>query len=201
MRQAAEMAFIKAAKRLFDEINYAQQRGDYQAEAGFKPWLFQIRKVALRLYPDNIVLTDLVGDLDPSGYFNNPRSASANLTTIKMQLLQIIDAVGLDFEEISKIPTLTPLVNINQTQSNLQINYQSIESLISNLSSVSPHVDNKMQVVQLLTEFDNECKSTKPDKSRLRSILSRIGPLSTQVGLIVLKYAIDHGLLSWMDLK
>jgi hypothetical protein len=51
----------------------------------------------------------------------------------------------------------------------------------------------------VIFEFDNEAKSGRPDKSRLKSVLTRVGPLSTQLGLILFKYALDKGLLSWAD--
>ena len=88
--------FTKSAKRLFDEINYAQQRGDYSAERGFKPWLKRNLQLAIVLNPDNMTLKTMTKLTNPQGYFDNPLYASANLTAIKMQLLEIMDALDLD---------------------------------------------------------------------------------------------------------
>jgi hypothetical protein len=198
-REDLERLFTDSVRRLFHEINNAQQSGNYLAERGLKPWLLEVKMYAIKLYPDNIVLEAMAKVPGPPGYFDNPRHAPANLVAIKMELLHIMDAIGLKMEESNSISTHQPVFNITQTQTNLQLSYYSIDNIISNLNEISSSINNKTEVVGLLREFDNELRSDRPDKSRLKSILTRLGPLSTQVGLVLLKYALDNGLLSWVD--
>jgi len=104
-----EELLTREIKRLFDEINFAQQRGDYISWKGFMPWIHQVIGHSIAIYPENHLLLNIKEHPVP-GIFDNPQHASANLTTIKLQLLYIMDILGIEFEEIEKVNSFVPTV-------------------------------------------------------------------------------------------
>jgi len=182
-------------KRLYDEINYAQQRGDYSAAEGFLPWLGQILYFARLEYSENKFLNDLT--VPPPGYFDNPLSASANLTTIKLQLLNIMDLLGIDFETIKRVESFVPTVfNISQSQNSMQVNSQSVENIISLANNLSVSPQEREEILQLLDEYKKETESKTTNEGKVKSILSKAFKISKEIGVPLFTHAVQSGYLS-----
>jgi hypothetical protein len=93
------------------------------------------------------------------------------------------------------IPNITDLKltqNIAQTSN--------INNILTILNQSSLSTDVKVQIENLIKDFDNESKLPKSDGGKLKSILSKIFPLSKDIGLMLLKHALDNGLLSGSSL-
>jgi len=195
--------FLKRSlKRLLEEIHNAQQREDYNAADGFRKPVMESHQLAKTLFPDNKILQNISKEVpvavpDPS--FGNAW-ASPNLMATKLRVLEIIDAIGWDFSEINKITSSTPIFNITQTQSTLQYNIQAIDNILASLNQLSLNNENRLQLEQLIREFENESKKPKPDQSKLKEIAKKAGSLSKEVGLMLLQFALDKGLLAWAGL-
>jgi len=182
-------------KRLFDEINYAQQRQDYSAARGFLPYLYNIVDLAKQLYPKNELIKS-INDPAP-GYFRGSQNASANMTTIKLQLLDIMDSLEIDFEEIRKVNTFVPTVyNISQSQNSLQLNSQSIDNIISIANNASLSTQMKEDIANLIDEYKKETESSKPNERKIKSILSKVYNVSKEVGVPLITHALQSGYLT-----
>jgi hypothetical protein len=188
----------KSLKRLYDEINSAQQRSDYSSVEGFAPYLNNAQSLATELFPNNSLL-QRVQKSDPFVGLKTVSYASANLQSIKMRLLQLIDALDIDVGQLNLIPS--PIsVNITQTQMSLQSNYQSIQNIISNINQLPMSADAKIQAEKLVKEFEQESSSSSPNREKLKSILLTAGSLSKEVGLMLLGHALEKGIITFPKL-
>jgi hypothetical protein len=91
------------------------------------------------------------------------------------------------------------ITNVNASKTDISQNIlqtNTINNIVANLDQSSLSTDAKRQVHNLINEFDQEAKLPKPDHHKLKSILSKIFPVATDIGLMLLKYGLDHGLLS-----
>ena len=183
-------------KRLFDEINYAQQRGDYLSWKGFIPWISQVIGHSVAIYPKNHLLLNIHQHPVP-GIFDNLQHASANLTTIKFQLLYIMDILGIEFEEINKVNSFVPPVfKITQSQNSTQVNIQSLENINSIANNLSITPEKREEVKRLLEEYKKETEVKIPNESKIKSILSKVYTISKEVGIPLLNHATQAGYLT-----
>jgi len=90
--------------------------------------------------------------------------------------------------------TNAPLTDINMSQNISERN--TINNILSNLNQSSLSISIKSEVQNLINKFEQESKQANPDEGKLKSLLSKIFPITKDIGLMLLKYALEQGLLS-----
>ncbi|SRR6266516_3779549 len=85
--------------------------------------------------------------------------------------------------------TFNSITNFNQDNS--------IENIMTIVTQQDISVENKTILQSQIRAFEQECKKSDPDSSRLRSILNTVCPIAKDVGLMLIKYGLDNGILKF----
>lgn len=110
-----------------------------------------------------------------------------------------------EYKEISnQPPQLNIIINnpiynnnsFNQTIATNQSIFQSytIENIltISNQQNISNEFKTTLQ--SQVRNFEEECKKPAPDQTKLKSILNSVLPVAKDVGILLIKHALDKGI-------
>lgn len=119
--------------------------------------------------------------------------SGAGLTTFSGDLNKI------DIQRINEQPQtlhihLNNIINTSATNQNY-IQNCSINNIMTCINQTLSALQ-KSQVEGLVREFEEETKKTRPEEGRLKSIINRVIPIATDVGLMLLKHGLEKGLFS-----
>ena len=86
--------------------------------------------------------------------------------------------------------------SINQSVTTNQSIFQTytIENILTLTNQQNISNEFKMMLQSQVKEFEEECKKPAPDQSKLKSILNYVLPSSKDVGILLIKYALDKGI-------
>jgi formate/nitrite transporter len=88
-------------RTLLEEVHSAELQKNYDTVYALGQALMYSQKLAKELYPDNDILNNLPDEPLGSAFNLENRSfALSNLVAIKMRVLEIADALGLDYSEV-----------------------------------------------------------------------------------------------------
>jgi hypothetical protein len=109
--------------------------------------------------------------------------------------------------DITKQDNAQPQINIIYNT----INYQSFNPITSNENTLQNYtigniltvvdsqqnisVENKAILQSQIKKFGEECKSSTPDQAKLKTIFNYVYPLAKDVGLMLIRYGMDSGML------
>ena len=185
----------KTLRRLLDETSLAQERKDYSSWHGIKKHLNDTLQLANELHPTNEILKK-IDTTHVVMEFGSPFDSS-NLSNIRLKILHIADAIDIDFEEINKIASPHQVININTNQLTNQYNQQNLENVLNQLSLTNTA---RTQIEEKKEEYDKLQMSPSPDKDKIRSVIKQILLLSKEVGIVILKHALERGLILPTDI-
>ena len=75
--------------------------------------------------------------------------------------------------------------------------YYSIEYILTFTSQQDISIECRTILQAQIKDFEQECKKTKPDQGKLKSILNYVCPIAKDVGLMLVKYGLDSGQLKF----
>jgi len=92
-----------------------------------------------------------------------------------------------------------PIYNTNSFNQSVATNQSILQSFtmeniltISNNQNISNEV--KIALQSRVKEFEEECNKSPPDQSKMKSILDFVRPISKDVFILLIKYALDKGI-------
>ncbi len=110
-----------------------------------------------------------------------------------------------EYKEISNQPPQFNLIINNAIFNNPSFNQNielksifqtyTIENIltITNQQNISNEIKATLQ--SKVKDFEDECKKPVPDQSKLKSIVDSVIPIAKDVGILLLKHAIDKGII------
>src|SRR3989338_2965691 len=185
-------AFIKKSlKRIYEECDKAEERKLYTASYGIYEKFNTVLKMCKYLHKDNEIVMS-VKDFD-SGLMSDYSNGA--LQAIKQRTLTLMDALGIDAGELNQISSPQTVINFSQNQSQLSV--QNVSSAIEIVNKLNIDSDQKEVLVANIKEFEKETSKPKPDESKLRKILEKIGEVSKDAALVLFGYALNKGFLGF----
>ncbi|NGM69201.1 hypothetical protein G6M89_09305 [Natronolimnobius sp. AArcel1] len=183
----------KTLKRIFDECQEAQNRGDAKSVGTTLVEEFnELLQDFKDKYPDN----EVIQNVEPVG-LHNWTGASAHpqdVQKVKQNCLKIADVLDLDTSDFREPSTSESFTTINFEANQRVEQSVSIDSTLEMVEKQMIPNSEREKLREAVEEFGKELDSDDPDKSRLEKCLSTAREYQPQIALQLGAVALNNGI-------
>jgi|GEM_PF-3070341 len=182
----------KTLKRIFDESQEAQNRGD--AEVVGVTLVDEFNNL-LELYQSQYKQNEVIQNIDPISVdgWGVERVHPKFVQKIKQNCLKIADILELDTSDFREPSTSESFTTIH-FEANQQVEQSvSVENIIEMINHQMMPDDDKEDLKAVVNEFTEEIEKKNPDKSKLEQLLNTAREYQPQIALQLGAVGLDHG--------
>ncbi|KZN23692.1 hypothetical protein A4G99_12515 [Haladaptatus sp. R4] len=182
----------KTLKRLFDECQSAQNRGDTHNVGTILVKEFnELLEQYQQEYPENTVIQS-ISVVEMSGRHSSIHPQ--DVQQVKQNCLKIADVLSMDTNDFREPANSDSFATIHLQQNQQVEQSVGIENIIEMVDMQPMMDDEKEELRDLVEQYQDEMEEDNPDASRLQELYERAKGYSEQIALQLGAYALKRGI-------